>query len=250
MKIIKANDYEELSKKAAEIICRQVKEKENSVLGLATGASPVGVYEKMIEAYKNDNLDFSKIHTANLDEYKGMVEESPDSYHYFMQKHLFGHINIKPENIMFPDGMAEDAEKECREYDEKIAAAGGIDLQLLGIGVNGHIGFNEPADCFVKGTHVVKLTESTKKANEKYLKHTEILPEEAFTMGIGNIFSADKILLIASGASKAEAIKKTIYGPITPQVPASILQLHKDVTIIADKEALSECDITEEETYL
>ena len=250
IKIVKVDNYDKLSEKAAEIICEQVQRNKYSVLGLATGASPVGTYKKIVDKYKRIKIDFSRIYSVNLDEYKGIGRDNPDGYYYYMCKNFFDQININPEHILFPNGMADDAERECHEYDEKIKAVGGIDLQLLGIGVNGHIGFNEPCDYFEKGTHVVKLSESTKAVNKKYFKHTEILPEEAFTMGIGNILSAKKILLIASGSSKSECLKKAILGPVTPHVPASILQFHDDVTIVADKEALSGCRFDEDETYI
>lgn len=239
MVIYATKDYQELSKKAANIIAAQIISKPDSVLGLATGSTPVGAYQQLIEKYINGDLDFSKITSVNLDEYKGLPGDHDQSYRYFMNTNLFDHVNIRKECTNVPNGLVEDGEKECADYDALIESLGGIDLQLLGIGGNGHIGFNEPADVFVKGTHLVTLTEETRQANARFFASIDEVPTHAYTMGIGNIMSAGKILLLASGANKAQALYDTVYGAIDPQVPASILQLHSDVIIVADEAALS-----------
>lgn len=189
------------------------------------------------------DLDFSKIHTVNLDEYKGIDAENKQSYHYFMNQHLFSRVNIELQNIFVPDGMNENQDEECQRYEKLIAGLGGVDLQLLGLGHNGHIGFNEPAEVFVKQTHCVYLSEKTIQANQRFFESKEQVPKQAYTMGIGTIMSARKILIIISGEDKAEAVKKSFGEEISPHVPASILQLHHDVTVIADKAALSKLDI-------
>lgn len=239
MKIYKTKNYEEMSKKAAHIIASQVILNPDCVLGLATGSTPVGTYKNLIEWYNNGDLDFSQITSCNLDEYRGLSGEHDQSYRYFMNHNLFDHVNIRKECTYVPDGLEEDSDKAARDYDQIIADQGGIDLQLLGLGHNGHIGFNEPADEFPKGTHVVDLTESTIQANKRFFASEADVPRQAYTMGIGTIMSAKKILVLVSGEDKAEILNKVINGPITPQVPASILQLHPDVTIVADEAALS-----------
>ena len=239
MKIYKTKNYDEMSKKAAHIIASQVILNPDCVLGLATGSTPVGTYKNLIEWYNNGDLDFSQITSCNLDEYKGLSGEHDQSYRYFMNHNLFDHVNIRKECTYVPDGLEEDSDKAARDYDQIIAAQGGIDLQLLGLGHNGHIGFNEPADEFPKGTHVVDLTESTIQANKRFFASEADVPRQAYTMGIGTIMNAKKILVVVSGEDKAEILNKVINGPITPQVPASILQLHPDVTIVADEAALS-----------
>ena len=241
MKIIRAKDYNDLSRKAANIISAQVILKPESVLGLATGSSPLGIYRQLILWYEKGDLDFAETTTVNLDEYRGLRADNEQSYHYFMHQNFFDHINIDPARIHIPDGTAPDPEAECRRYDKLIADLGGIDLQLLGIGRNGHIGFNEPDDHFSKYTHQVDLTESTIAANTRFFEREEDVPRQAISMGMQAITQARKILLIASGAAKADALYASCFGPVTPQVPASILQLHQDVTIIADEEALSKC---------
>ena len=239
MKIYKTKNYEEMSKKAAHIIASQVILNPDCVLGLATGSTPVGTYKNLIEWYNNGDLDFSQITSCNLDEYRGLSGEHDQSYRYFMNHNLFDHVNIRKECTYVPDGLEEDSDKAARDYDQIIADQGGIDLQLLGLGHNGHIGFNEPADEFPKGTHVVDLKESTIQANKRFFASEADVPRQAYTMGIGTIMSAKKILVVVSGEDKAEILNKVINGPITPQVPASILQLHPDVTIVADEAALS-----------
>lgn len=238
MKIIYARDYAGMSRKAANILSAQVILKPDSVLGLATGSSPVGIYKQLIEWYKKGDLDFSACRAVNLDEYAGLSADNPQSYAYFMRDNLFDHINIKPENLHIPCGTNPDTRAECRRYNEVIRALGGIDMQLLGIGHNGHIGFNEPEVAFEKETHYVRLTSRTIEANTRFFDRAGDVPTHAFTMGIKSIMSARKILLVASGKGKAEILHRMIFGPIVPAVPASILQLHNDLTVVADEEAL------------
>ena len=237
MKIIKTKDYADMSRKAANIIAAQVIMKPDCVLGLATGSTPIGTYKELIKAYENGDLDFSLVKTANLDEYRGLEKSNDQSYDYFMKDNLFNHININFDNLNIPNGEKPDAEEECKRYEEVVKALGGQDLQLLGMGHNGHIGFNEPADEFPKETHCVDLQESTIQANKRFFEKVEDVPTQAYTMGIGTIMQAKKILVIASGVDKAEIVKKAFFGPITPQVPASILQLHADVTVVVDEAA-------------
>ena len=239
MKICVAKDYNEMSRKAENVIGAQVIMKPNCVLGLATGSSPIGTYKELIKRYEEGDLDFSQVKSVNLDEYKGLPRDNDQSYYYFMNDNFFDHINIDKANTNVPNGMEPDAEKECARYEELIASLGGVDLQLLGLGHNGHIGFNEPAPQFDKITHCVDLQESTIEANKRFFASADDVPRQAYTMGIGTIMQAKKILLIAGGKEKAEALKNSLYGPITPSVPASILQLHNDVTVIADEAALS-----------
>lgn len=239
MKIIQVKDYEEMSKKAAAVLAAKVVSDPECVLGLATGSTPEGAYRFLVEWYEKGLLDFSGITTMNLDEYKGISKENEQSYYYFMKKHLFSKVNIKENQTCIPDGEEEDGEKVCREYEELIQSVHGVDLQLLGIGRNGHIGFNEPCGEFMKRCHCVTLTESTIEANKRFFESEDQVPRQAYTMGIGTIMSADRILLLASGEEKAEALYQAVCGPITPNVPASILQLHDQVTIIADEAAMS-----------
>lgn len=238
MEVIEVNDYQELSKKGARFIADMLKQNPSCTLGLATGATPKGLYQNLIKMYENGSLDFTNVKTVNLDEYKGLSKDHIQSYNYYMHQNFFSNININESNVHLPDGTAENPKEECKRYDQVIQSLGGIDLQLLGIGQNGHIGFNEPSDCFSKGTYCVKLSESTKKANSRYFQNESFMPSYAFTMGIGSIMGAKQILLLASGKNKAAALKAMIEGPVTPKLPASILQFHPSVTIIADKEAL------------
>ena len=237
MRIIVTKNYEEMSRKAANIIAAQVVMKPDSVLGLATGSSPIGTYKLLVEGYKKGDLDFSEITSINLDEYVGLSAEHNQSYAYFMRDNLFNHVNIKMENVFLPNGMEADEAQECARYDEVIKTRGPIDLQLLGLGENGHIGFNEPDTSFAKGTHKVSLTESTINANSRLFNSIDEVPKFAYSMGVGSIFSAKQILLIASGEKKADALFKALYGPVTPEVPASALQFHNNVTIVADEAA-------------
>ncbi|HYE83357.1 MAG TPA: glucosamine-6-phosphate deaminase [Clostridia bacterium] len=236
MRIVIAKDYEEMSRRAANIVAGQIFVRPNSVLGLATGSTPLMMYRELIRTQGKEGLDFSEITTFNLDEYIGLSPENVNSYHYYMYSNLFGHINIKKENIFIPDGMASDIEKECGDYEEKIRIRGGIDLQVLGIGNNGHIGFNEPDIKFEATTHKVKLDEETILANARFFEDINDVPRYAISMGIKTIMHARKILLLASGAGKAEALGKALYGGITPEIPASILQLHPDAIVIVDEE--------------
>ena len=239
MRFIVTKDYNDMSRKAANIISAQIITKPNCVLGLATGSTPVGTYKQLVEWYNKGDLDFSEVSTVNLDEYKGLDHENDQSYYYFMMNNLFKHVNIDLSRTHVPDGTEPDPEKACADYEKIVKSYGGIDLQLLGLGHNGHIGFNEPADDFPKVTHCVDLTESTIKANARFFEKIEDVPTQAYTMEIGTIFKAKRILLIASGKDKAEIVKKAFCGPIDPQVPASILQLHPDVTVVLDKDAAS-----------
>ena len=239
MRIIRAKDYDDMSKKAADIIASQVILKPNGVLGLATGSTPIGAYQELVSKYEAGRLDFSGITTVNLDEYKGLPRENDQSYFYFMNDNLFQHVNIDTDNTNLPDGMVADSAQACQEYDDVIASVGGIDLQLLGLGGNGHIGFNEPADIFKKDTHCVDLTEETIEANKRFFASAADVPRQAYTMGIRTIMSAKKVLVVASGEGKAQAVKDAFFGEITPQVQASILQLHKNVIVIADEAAMS-----------
>lgn len=239
MRIYKMKNYEEMSRKAAIIIAAQLTLKPDSVLGLATGSTPVGAYRRLAEMHAEGGLDFSRAATINLDEYRGLAPDDRQSYRYFMQVNLFDHINIGGGRTNVPNGLAEDAAKECHRYDGVIASFGGIDMQLLGIGQNGHIGFNEPGTAFKKDTHCVDLTESTIEANRRFFGPGEDVPKQAYTMGIGSIMGARRILLLVSGREKAGIIRESLLGPITPAVPASVLQLHGDVILVGDEPALS-----------
>ena len=232
MRFIKVDTYEELSRKAANLISAQVLSKPDCVLGLATGSSPVGAYKVLIERCAKGDLDFSEVTTVNLDEYVGLDGTNDQSYRYFMNKNLFDHINIDKSKTFVPNGLAEDYNAECEEYDARVKALGGIDLQLLGIGFDGHIGFNEPDSCFTKATHVVDLHESTIQANARFFENEADVPRQAVTMGMMCIMQARKVVLIANGAGKKDIVEKAFFGPITPEVPASILQLHPDLTVI------------------
>ncbi len=230
-RILKVKTYEEMSVLAASMIGAQVLLKPDCVLGLATGSSPIGTYQTLVENYRKGILDFSRVRTVNLDEYCGLTGDNPNSYRYFMNDNLFDHVNIDKANTHVPNGAAEDLEAEAVRYEQFIESIGGADLQLLGIGHNGHIGFNEPDDCFPPKVHTVALTESTINANARLFERREDVPTQAITMGIGTIMKANKILLIA-GADKKDIVEKALFGPVTPQVPASVLQLHRDVTVI------------------
>ena len=239
MRIIVAKNYKDMSRKAANIISAQIITKPNCVLGLATGSSPIGTYDQLVEWYEKGDLDFSQVSSVNLDEYRGLDHDHDQSYYYFMHEHLFDRVNINPANTNVPDGTEPDAEKECRRYEELIASYGGVDLQLLGLGHNGHIGFNEPAPAFDKETHCVDLTESTIEANKRFFASADDVPRQAYTMGIGTIMKAKKILVVVSGEDKAEIVAKAFCGDVTPEVPASILQFHPDVTVVVDEAAAS-----------
>lgn len=228
-----------MSRKAANIISAQIITKPECVLGLATGSTPIGTYDQLVERYEKGDLDFSKVSSVNLDEYRGLDHDHDQSYYYFMHEHLFDRVNINPANTNVPDGTEEDAQKECKRYEEVIASYGGIDLQLLGLGHNGHIGFNEPSEVFDKETHCVDLTESTIEANKRFFASADDVPRQAYTMGIGTIMKAKKILVVASGEDKADIVAKAFCGEVTPKVPASVLQFHPDVTVVVDEAAAS-----------
>lgn len=238
MKIISAPDYQSMSRKAANIISAQVILFPNSVLGLATGSTPLGVYSQLIDWYKKGDLDFSKTHSVNLDEYCNLPVEHEQSYRNYMNTNFFRHVNIPLENTNVPNGLAKDIDAECKRYDQVINSLGGIDLQLLGIGHTGHIGFNEPDEDFDKTTHCVQLKQQTIDANARFFSNAAEVPKYAITMGIKAIMQAKKLLLVANGADKADILYRSLFGPITPAVPASILQLHNDVTVVADELAL------------
>ena len=239
MKIYEAKDYQEMSRKAANILSAQVILKPDCVLGLATGSTPIGTYDQLVEWYEKGDLDFSQVRTVNLDEYRGLERTNDQSYYYFMHEHLFDRVNIDPDNTNVPDGTEEDPAKECERYEALIASMGGVDIQLLGLGRNGHIGFNEPADHFEQMTHCVDLAESTIEANKRFFASADDVPRQAYTMGIGTIMKAKKILLVVNGEDKADALAKVLYGPVTPEVQGSILQLHNDVVVVADSAAMS-----------
>ena len=241
MKIISVKDYSALSRAAANIIAAQVILKPRCVLGLATGSSPVGTYQELVRRCQAGELDFSQVRTVNLDEYVGLDRDHDQSYAYFMRDNLFNHINLDLSNTNVPDGMDPDGNSACARYDQIIRDLGGIDLQLLGLGVNGHIGFNEPEDTFPKATHCVDLTESTIQANSRLFDRVEDVPRQAYTMGIGTIMAARSVLVVVEGSHKAEIVKKAFFGPVTPEVPASILQFHPDATVIVDPAAGALC---------
>ena len=232
MRFITVDSYDKMSRQAANILSAQVIIKPNCVLGLATGSTPIGTYRQLIDWYRKGDIDFSRVISVNLDEYVGLDGRNEQSYRYFMDHQFFDHINILKENTFVPNGCAADLDRESRLYDEQIKAVGGIDLQLLGIGLDGHIGFNEPGDAFIKNTHVVTLHESTVKANARFFANENEVPKRAITMGMVSIMQAKKILLIAAGKEKRDILEKSFFGPITPQIPASILQLHPDITVI------------------
>lgn len=242
MHICKVKNYQELSRKAANIIAAQVILKPDSVLGLATGSSPVGTYEQLVQMYENGDLDFSQVTTVNLDEYKGLAGTDPQSYRYFMNSNLFHKINIPHDRTFVPDGTEADSSAACAEYDRKLQETGPADIQILGLGHDGHIGFNEPADHFEVSTHCVDLTEQTIQANKRFFEKEEDVPRQAYTMGTQTIMYARMILVVANGEAKAQAVHDMCYGPVTPECPASILQLHTNCVVVADEAALSLCE--------
>lgn len=239
MKVIITKDYEQMSKRGAEIVIEAIKAKPDLVLGLATGSTPLGMYAEMIRAFRAGRVDLSKISSFNLDEYCGLPPDHPQSYHYYMYLNFFAHVNIDRGNVHIPNGVAEDLEEECRRYEEAIRRAGGIDLQVLGIGINGHIGFNEPGTEFNAETHVVELTKKTIEANSRFFRDESEVPRKAISMGIKTIMRSRRILLLASGSDKASAVAMAVKGPITPMLPASVIQLHPDTTVVLDKTAAS-----------
>lgn len=249
MRVIIANDYQDLSRKAAAIIANQLWIKPDSVLGLATGSTPVGTYEELIRHHKEEGLEFKKMTVFNLDEYYGLGKEHDQSYAYFMKENLFKHVGVTETQLHIPNGLAKDVQEECLNYEAQIKNSGGIDLQLLGIGRNGHIGFNEPDLKFEAKTHLVKLDQDTIDANARFFDSVDEVPKTALSMGVRTIMHAKKILLLAYGESKADALHGMLFGPIKPDLPASALQLHPDVVIIADKAAASKIMDRLDEVY-
>ena len=241
MQVIITKDYDEMSKIGAQIVKEEMLKKQKDglpfKLGLATGSTPIGLYKELIRMHKEEGLDFSTVITFNLDEYIGLPRDHPQSYHYFMWENLFKHVNINPKNVHIPDGMAKDIEKHCEEYEKMIKDVGGIDLQILGLGRDGHIAFNEPGSSLASRTRIKTLAEETIKDNARFFEKEEDVPRYAITMGVGTILEAKKILLLASGKNKAEALAKMIEGPVTSEIPASALQLHPHVIVICDEEA-------------
>ena len=236
-RVIVVKNPDEMGVKAADQFEALIQSKPACVIGLATGSTPVPLYKELISREKAGKIDFSRVRSANLDEYKGLAPDHPQSYRKFMQENLFDHISIKPENTIVPDGLAEDVEAMCAAYEEKIEAWGGVDLQLLGIGHDGHIGFNEPEDHFPTMTHEVKLTDMTIDANKRFFESIDDVPKYAISMGIGTIMVAKQIVMVVTGADKKDILHKTFWGPVTPEVPASILQFHPNVTLICDEAA-------------
>jgi glucosamine-6-phosphate deaminase len=239
MKIYRAKDYKDMSRTAANIISAQIILKPDCVLGLATGSTPIGIYAQLVDWYQKGDLDFTDVKTVNLDEYKGLAKDNTQSYHFYMKDKLFRHINISGDNTNIPDGLAKDDTLECLRYTKKINDLGGIDLQLLGLGHNGHIGFNEPNGAFDLETHCVALAQGTIDANSRFFTHQEDIPKYAYTMGIKTIMQAKKILIVVSGEDKAAIVRKAFYGEVSPFVPVSILQMHRDVILVGDEAALS-----------
>lgn len=242
MKLLVVKDYDEMSDVAAQIFKDVINEKKEAVLGLATGSTPIGLYKKLIEMNRNNELDFSNIKTVNLDEYVGLGKENPQSYRYFMNENLFNHININKSNTFVPNGLAEDIDIEVKNYDKKIEELGGIDIQVLGVGSNGHIAFNEPNDFLISETHVTTLAKSTIEANSRFFKSIDEVPTKALTMGIGQIMKAKKIVLLVKGEDKSEAIKELLRGKITTNNPATVLLIHKDATVIIDEAMAKKID--------
>ncbi len=237
MNLVMVKNYDEMSKVAAGVMAKVVNEKPDAVLGLATGGTPVGMYKELIKMNKDGNIDFSKVTTVNLDEYIGLAGTHEQSYRHFMNTNLFENININKANTYVPNGLAENIEEEGKAYDKKIDELGGTDIQLLGVGNNGHIAFNEPDSVLIAGTHLTGLTESTIQANSRFFDSMEEVPKTAITMGLGQIMKSKRILLIASGEGKAEAIKELFSGKITTECPVTMLNMHRDVTVIVDEEA-------------
>lgn len=242
MNVIVCENYDEMSKEAAKIIKQQLISKPDSVTGFATGSTPVGTYRCLIDMYNKGEVDFSKITSFNLDEYYPISKTDPQSYHYFMNVNFFDHVNIDKTRVNIPDGEALDVEHECARYEEKIAAAGGIDLQILGIGRNGHVGFNEPDANLNTKTHKTALTEDTKDANSRFFESGKVI-EHALTMGISTILSSKKIIILANGKSKHSAISELLSDKITTNNPSTILKVHPDVTLICDRDAYSDMSI-------
>lgn len=240
MKFIVCNNYDEMSLEAGKIVIQQIKSKSDSILGLATGSTPVGLYKELIKAYEAGEISFKDVKSFNLDEYYPIKKSNDQSYYYFMNDNLFSHVDIKLENTDIPNGEADDAAAECLAYEERIASSNGVDVQILGIGQNGHIGFNEPDEYLDSITHLTGLTQNTIEANSRFFDSIDDVPKAALTMGIGTILKARKIILLASGANKREAIEALKDTRLTCNCPATMLKLHNDVIVICDKEAYGE----------
>ncbi len=249
MEIKPISSYDEMSKLAAKIVAKKIKDKPNTVLGLATGSTPEGMYRELVKMHKEDELDLSQVITFNLDEYLGLSPDHPQSYHYYMYENFFNHVNIKEENIHIPKGDTKDPVWECLNYEKEIEKVGGIDLQILGIGVNGHVGFNEPDINLEAKTHVIQLSDDTIKANSRFFKNLDEVPKKAITMGMATIMRSKKIILMAWGAEKKKPILKVISGHIATEVPASLLQVHNDVILIVDKQIYSSSSATNPLSY-
>jgi glucosamine-6-phosphate deaminase len=243
MLVIIRENYREMCKEAARRFANLIRKKPYCILGLATGSTPLGVYKELIQMHKKENLDFSHIRTFNLDEYVGIPQDHDQSYYFFMNENFFKHINIDPNAIHIPNGMADDIEEECESYENEIVEVGGIDLQILGIGTNGHIAFNEPLSSLGSRTRIKTLTEKTRRDNARFFRSLDEVPQYAITMGVGTIMDSRAIILLASGENKAEAIAKTVEGPITALVPATMVQIHRNATIIIDKAAASKLSV-------
>ncbi len=239
MKIVVKKDYQELSREAAEIVKKRIQAKPDIVLGLPTGSTPLGLYKELARAYKKEELDFSQVSSFNLDEYFGLEASHPQSYHFYMEKNFFSLVNIRKENVFIPDGKTSDLENHCQCYEEKIKERGGIDLQILGIGRNGHIGFNEPGSSFNSRTRLVRLAQETIEDNSRFFKSLADVPTRAITMGLATIMESKDCLLLASGQARSERISRALKGPVSPDFPGSILQKHRNLTVILDKEAAS-----------
>ncbi len=235
MRIIRTKNYEEMSQKAANVVSSVVTLKPDCVLGLATGDTPIGMYQLLVDRYKMGDLDFKDVKTVNLDEYVGLSGEHPQSYQYFMHQNLYSRVNLASNNTHIPDGLAKDAVQECKRYEELLHSLGGMDVLVLGIGNNGHIAFNEPSDSFAKETHAVKLTEDTRRVNGRFFDSIDDVPYYAISMGMKSIMSARSIMLLASGEVKKKILFESINGPITPMVPASVLQLHTNLIVVTDQ---------------
>lgn len=240
-------DYDAVSERAAEIVAAQIRRKPDSVVGFATGSTPLGLYRCLVQLYREKGLDFSKVTTFNLDEYVGLPPSHPQSYHHFMWQNLFSHVNVDEAKVYIPHGMADDIDYFCEWYEKQITRAGGIDLQILGIGANGHLAFNEPGSSLGSRTRIKTLTLNTVRDNARFFERDEAVPRFAITMGIGTIMEARKLLLVASGQAKAEAIQATLEGPITAMVPATIVQLHRYAHVIIDEAAASRLEYEHQE---
>ena len=249
MEIKLISSYDEMSKLAAKMVAKKIKDKPNTVLGLATGSTPEGMYRELVKMYKEDELDLSQVVTFNLDEYLGLSPDHPQSYHYYMYENFFNHVNIKEENIYIPKGDTKDPVRECLNYEKEIEKVEGIDLQILGIGINGHVGFNEPDINLEAETHIIQLSDDTITANSRFFRNLDEVPKRAITMGMKTIMKSKKIILMAWGLEKKEAVLKAIPRHINTEIPASLLQLHNDIILIVDKKIYSSSTVTDPLSY-